>query len=72
MGFGVLNVWIHDQFSPCKISDEFWYANSWNTAARLTAVWMPSAATRSLSFLPAVMSSRRFSFISSPSPAKTS
>jgi hypothetical protein len=27
MGFGILNVWIHDQFSPCKISDEFWYVN---------------------------------------------
>ena len=27
MGLGILNVWIHDQFSPCKISDEFWYVN---------------------------------------------
>lgn len=27
MGFGTLNVWIHDPFSPCKISDDFWFVN---------------------------------------------
>jgi hypothetical protein len=25
MGLATLNVWIHDQADPCRISDEFWY-----------------------------------------------